>query len=37
MKKKIVNVLLSATIVTSMMFGVTACGAKDTTPAPMRQ
>ena len=34
MKKKIVNVLLSATIVTSMMFGVTACGAKDTTPAP---
>ena len=34
MKMKIVNVLLSATIVTSMMFGVTACGAKDTTPAP---
>ena len=34
MKKKSVNVLLSATIVTSMMFGVTACGAKDTTPAP---
>ena len=34
MKKKIVNVLLSAAVVTSMMFGVTACGSKDTTPAP---
>ena len=34
MKKKIVNVVLSVAIVTSMMFGVTACGSKDTTTAP---
>ena len=34
MKKKIVNVVLSAAVVTSMMFAMTACGSKDTTPAP---
>ena len=34
MKKKFVNVVLSAAVVTSMMFGMTACGSKDTTPAP---
>ena len=34
MKKKIVNVVLSVAVVTSMMFGVTACGSKDTTTAP---
>lgn len=35
MKKKIVNVILSVAVVTSMMFTVTACGSKDndTTPA----
>lgn len=36
MKKKIVNVLLSAAVVTSMMFAVTACGSKETgTSAPV--
>ena len=34
MKKKFVNVVLSAAVVTSMMFGMTACSSKDTTPAP---
>ncbi len=35
MKKKIVNVLLSAVVVTSMMFSVTACGSKEAdTSAP---
>ena len=35
MKKKIVNVLLSVAVVTSMMFTVTACGSKDSgTSAP---
>ena len=28
MKKKIVNVLLSAAVIATMMFSVTACGAK---------
>lgn len=36
MKKKIVNVLLSAVVVTSMMLSVTACGSKEAdTPAPV--
>ncbi|MDE7323339.1 MAG: DUF4854 domain-containing protein [Lachnospiraceae bacterium] len=36
MKKKIVNVLLSAIVVTSMMFTVTACGSKEAdTSAPV--
>ncbi len=30
MKKKFVNVVLSAAVVTSMMFGMTACSSKDT-------
>lgn len=37
MKKKIVNVILSAAVVASMMFTVTACGSKDagtSAPAP---
>lgn len=34
MKKKIVNVILSVAVVTSMMFTVTACGSKDNDKAP---
>ena len=34
MKKKIVNVILSVAVVTSMMFAVTACGSKDNDKAP---
>ena len=34
MKKKIVNVLLSVAVVTTMMFTVTACGSKDDNKAP---
>lgn len=34
MKKKIVNVILSVAVVTSMMFTVTACGSKDNNKAP---
>ncbi len=34
MKKKIVNVILSVAVVTSMMFAVTACGSKDNDTAP---
>ncbi len=34
MKKKIVNVILSVAVVTSMMFTVTACGSKDDDKAP---
>jgi len=35
MKKKIVNVVLSVAVVTSMMFTVTACGSKDNDKAPV--
>lgn len=34
MKKKIVNVLLSVAVVTTMMFTATACGSKDNGSAP---
>ena len=35
MKKKIVNVLLSVAVVTTMMFTATACGAKDKDTTPV--